>query len=135
MRVSVNYSGLQDLESDLTKIPVQATKDMVSIVREGIKVGNTLARDNARRTAGKHGKLYPRSFSSEMRGVSGGFGTYSISGEYGPDAAKPQGNMEFEYGSRQSPAHLDLNHSADVVGPALQGELRSKIDSWFWPES
>ena len=35
------------------------------------------------------------------------------------DVAKPQGDMSFERGSRNQPPHLDLNRSADVIGPQL----------------
>lgn len=128
MRAKVT-SHLGDLEADMTRIATTARRDMVGVVREGIKVGNTLARDNAKRTAGSHGKLYPRAFSAEMK-LYGALGL--IAGEYGPDADKPQGGMSFERGSRNQPPHLDLAKSADVIGPSFYGEVRRLPSRWFW---
>ena len=115
---------IDDLADDLRGIAIRAPRDLSKAVREGLRVGNTVARDNAKRTAGKHGKLYPRAFSAEM--------TTPLTGEYGPDSAMPQGGMSFEFGSRNQKPHLDLAKSADLVGPALAGEVRDKIDGWFW---
>ena len=130
MRVSVTHT-IDDLASDLAKIPVLAVKDMRKVVREATIVGNTVARDNARRTSGAHGKLYPRSFTWEMRG--GLFGGASFTGEYGPDMARPQGGMSFEFGSRNQPPHLDLAKSADLIGPSFAQEVRAVMGDWFWP--
>lgn len=140
MRVEVHH-GIGDLASDMAKIPPKAVKDMVSTVREGIRVGNSVAKDFARVSAGSHGGVsrktgrvqpYVKSFSYEMHGVRGGFGAYAISGEYGPDASMPQGNMSFEHGSRNQPPHLDLARSADLIGPSFAQEIRQKMDGWFW---
>jgi hypothetical protein len=124
--------GIDDLASDMAAIPAKALKDMRSTVREGIKVGNTVAKDFARESSGSHGKLYPRSFSAEMHGVVSFGGTNGISGEYGPDAAKPQGGMSFEFGSRNQKPHLDLARSADLIGPSFAQEVRNLPDGWFW---
>lgn len=121
---------LDALAEDLARVPQRMVTDGTKIVREGIKVGGRLARDNARRTARRHGKHYPNAITWEMKIVSGGFGL--IVGEYGPDVAKRQGRMSFEFGSRKQPPHLDLAKSADVIGPAFAGEIRAKIPDWFW---
>lgn len=138
MRVSVTH-GIDDLLSDMAAIPPRAVKDMVRVVREGVKTGNTVAKDLARVSAGAHGGVsrkgvrpYVKSFSWEMNPISGGFGAYSISGVYGPDASKPQGNMSFEGGSRNQRPHRDLAKSADLIGPAFLGEVRRLPDNWFW---
>lgn len=58
---------------------------------------------NARATAGKHGKYYPDSITSEMRLALG------VEVEVGPDSSLPQGKMGrgFELGSVNQPPHLD----------------------------
>ena len=127
--IRVNTKGLDELAADMAAIPPRAMKDMISTVREGIKTGNVLARDFARRSSGSHGKLYPRAFSAEMK-LYGALGL--IAGEYGPDESRPQGGMSFEYGSRNQKPHLDLARSADVIGGAFAREVREKIDGWFW---
>lgn len=120
---------LDDLEADLREIVRKVPGDLTRTVREGAKVGNVVARDFARESSGSHGKHYPRAFSSEMvaRGV---FGMYAA--EYGPDASKPQGGMSFEDGSRNQPPHNDLAKSADLMGPALAGEVHRLTGGWFW---
>jgi len=103
---------------------------MRGVVRDGLKVGTTLAKANAKRTAGDHGKHYPASITSEMHSGLGLFGN-TISGEYGPDVARPQGGMSFEFGSRNQPPHLDLARSADVVGPSFERSVHDEIGDLF----
>lgn len=129
MRIRVIH-GIDDLAGDLKRIPQLARRDMRDVVRQAAIVGNTVARDNARRSAGRHGKHYPRSFTWEMRGSL--FGGAGFIAEYGPDATRRQGGMSFEFGSRNQPPHLDLAKSADLIGPTFAQEVRGKMDGWFW---
>lgn len=130
MRVNVTH-GIDDLADDMVAIARRVRPDMRGVVRDGIRAGADLARTNARRTAGKHGKHYPKAITAEMHTGGGLFGNM-ISGEYGPDASRPQGGMSFEFGSRNQPPHLDLARSADVIGPAFERSVRDQIDEWFW---
>lgn len=123
---------IDDLANDMASIARGARKDMVDVVREGIRVGASVARDNAKRTAGAHGKHYPKSITSEMHGIVSFGGAAGISGEYGPDSAKPQGGMSFERGSRNQPPHLDLARSADLIGPSFGQEVSRLPGKWFW---
>jgi hypothetical protein len=120
------------LAADMADIPPRALKDMRATVRDGLRVGNSLAKDFARESAGRHGKHYPKAFTTEMHGIVSFGGVNGISGEYGPDVARPQGGMSFETGSRNQKPHLDLARSADIIGPALAGEVRRLPDRWFW---
>lgn len=122
---------LDTLQADLLGIAAKAPGAMRSCVRDGIRAGNVLAQDYARISAGKHGRLYPRAFSSEMRGTLVGFGATVVSGEYGPDIAKPQGGMSFERGSRNQKPHLDLARSADRIGPTFANEAGRVADDLF----
>lgn len=131
MRIRV-IQGLDDLADDMLGIAKTARKDMVGVVREGIRTGNAVAKDNAKRTAGKHGKHYHRAFSAEMHGIVEFGGVAGISGEYGPDSAKPQGGMSFENGSVNQPPHRDLAKSADLIGPSFAQEVSRLPDRWFW---
>jgi len=131
VRVS-EHDTLDGLIADMKQVPVKVAKDCRATVREAAKVGNQVAKDNAKRTAGKHGKLYPRAFTWEAGSSFHGFGASVYSAEYGPDIARPQGGMEFEHGSRNSPPHLDLAKSADLIGPSFAQEIRGKMDGWFW---
>lgn len=121
------------LAADMADIPARASMDMRETVREGIKVGNSLAKDFARETSGRHARKYPGTFSAEMGKTFRGFGAQVFSGEYGP-AARGQGLLApiLENGSRNNPPHFNLARSADMVGPALAGEVRRLPDRWFW---
>lgn len=135
MRIRVHHN-LGDLEADFRTIARRAPGDMRAVVRDGLKAGNMLAKDFARESAGRHGKLYHRTFSAEMYGAgrfSGGVSVYS--GEYGPDSTLPQGGMSFERGSRNQPPHNDLAKSADIIGPAFSRSVKDLLDEWFWPKS
>lgn len=124
--------SIGDLADDLAAIRVRASKDMRATVREGIRAGNTLAKQNAERTSGEHGIHYPKAFSTEMRPTFIGFDATIHSGEYGPDISKPQGGMSFELGSRNQKPHLDLAKSADIIGGSFAQEVRALPDRWFW---
>lgn len=69
-------------------------------------------RHNAKATAGKHGKHYPDSITSEVK--LAGLG---VTVETGPDSSKPQGGMGrgFEFGSSKQPPHLDGLHTLPIA--------------------
>lgn len=124
-------SGIDDLASDMAAIPAKAKTEMRGVVRDGIRAGNLLAKDFATKSAGKHGRRYPKTFTVEMNSGGGLFGNV-ISGEYGPDSAYPQGGMSFERGSRNQRPHLDLARSADIIGPSFGQEVGRMVDRLFW---
>lgn len=122
---------LDKLAAEMADIIPRARVEMRAKVREGLRAGNTLAKDYAKRSAGRHGKHYPNAFTIEMNGGTGLFGNV-YSGEYGPDISRPQGDMSFEGGSRNQPPHNDLAKSADVIGPSFAQEVGQLADGWFW---
>lgn len=124
--------NIDSLAADAAQVSVKARADMPDVVRRGIRAGNRVAADFAKRSAGEHGKHYYRSFTAEMRPVFNLFGARIISGEYGPDIARPQGGMSFEFGSRNQKPHLDLARSADLIGGSLAREVSELPDRWFW---
>jgi hypothetical protein len=121
-------STIGDLRDDLLRISKEAPVKLSGVVREGIKVGNEIAQTSARRQSGTHGKHYPNAFTTEMHAPAG----FVYSGEYGPDAAMPQGGMSFEWGSRNQPPHLDLNKSADLIAPSFGRKVGDAVDELFW---
>lgn len=130
MRVHV-IGGVADLARDLAQIQARVRPDMRAVVRDGVKVGGTLAKTNAKRSAGKHGRWYSTAITGSMRRDMGLFGN-TISGEYGPEAEMAQGDMSFEFGSRNQEPHLDLARSADVVGPSFLRSVDDAVSDWFW---
>lgn len=116
--------GVGDLADDLRAIPTKSATGLARAVRSNAEQGNRIARNFARESAGAHGKHYHKAFSAEAR--------TSLSWEYGPDAAMPQGGMSFEFGSRNQPPHLDLARSADIIGPKLADDVGDVVDRLFW---
>lgn len=124
--------GVTDLIADLDKIRAEAPSKLRGVVSDGIKAGTVLAKNNAQRSSGRHGKRYPSAITAEMRAAYRyGDGTI-YHGEYGPDISRPQGGMSFEFGSRKQKPHLDLNRSADIIGPQFSREVGDVIDRLFW---
>lgn len=131
MKVTVR-GGVGDLVADFEKVRREAPVAFRAVVRDGIDAGTVLAKANAKLSAGKHGKHYPAAISAQMRPTYA-YGDGAIyHGEYGPDISRPQGGMSFEWGSRNQKPHLDLNRSADVIGPQLPREVGDAVDRLFW---
>lgn len=118
-------STIGDLADDLRTMTVTAKPSLARVVERNADEGTRLARDNAIRTARRHGRHYPNSMSAEPRGA--------LTWSYGPDASRPQGGMSFEFGSRNQPPHLDLARSADVIGPKMLGDVDDVVSDLFWP--
>lgn len=116
--------GIDDLADDLRSIALNAKLDMAETVKKAADGGQRYARSIAKQSAGRHGKHYPKSITTERRGV--------LEWEYGPDASMPQGDMSFERGSRNQPPHNDLAKSADLIGPRFARDVEKLPDRWFW---
>lgn len=71
-------------------------------------------RQRAKRTAKRHGRLYPRTITAEQTGWHGG-----PEWEVGPESARRQGGMGkgFEYGSVHQPPHWDMTSAAVLIEP------------------
>ena len=123
MRIRVT-DDIEGLAVDLTAISIEAPKDMADTVRQNADAGARYAQGFAKQSAGKHGKLYPRTITAERTSV--------FAWEFGPDSAMPQGGMSFEHGSRNQPPHLDLAKAADIVAPRFARDVENLPDRWFW---
>jgi len=124
--------GVEDLIADFAKIRTGAPRALNGVVRDGVRAGTTSAKGFAKTSAGRHGKRYPAAITGQMRRAYL-YGEGAIyHGEYGPDISRPQGGMSFEYGSRNQKPHMDLNRSADLVGPQFAREVGNAIDRLFW---
>lgn len=123
MRVRCTHT-VDDLARDMEELPPRAIRKFHSVVNESIDEGRDITKGFARVTAGAHGKHYPNAITSEMTGV--------LSGEWGSDRALPQGNMEFEHGSRNQPPHLDHARGADIEAVKFAGRVGDAVDRLFW---
>lgn len=124
MNIYTDVAELDILIADLRKAANELDRALDEGARDVAKGGNRLAVASARRTAGTHGKRYPRAFSVERLGL----GDYV----YGPDAAMPQGDMSFETGSRNQPPHLDIALSRDYVADQLPRKVIDALQRVLW---
>ncbi len=117
-------TGLDDLNRDMRRLPGKAATRMARSVRTRAEQGNRHAKSSARRTARQHGKHYPDAFFAEA--------VTPYHWTYGPVSYIAQGEMSFEFGSRNQKPHLNLSKSADVVGPKLGADVVKMFDELFW---
>lgn len=140
MQVRV-IGGVGDLARDTRKVAVGARRDMVGVVREGIKAGASEAQSLTMQRGGSHsgvskktGRTQPLvwSITSDMI-LYGALGL--IAGEYGPDETKPQARVMrvLEHGNADTPAKNIMARSTDLIGPVFGAEVRRMVDGWFWP--
>jgi len=114
---------VDELAREFVQIAGRGIRGVDHEVRATAREGMMLAKANARRTARKHGKHYPRAITMDRLAVA--------KFEYGPDAALPQGDMSFEFGSRNQPPHLDLAKSADVIDNRLPFRAQAAAEDAF----
>jgi hypothetical protein len=120
--VSIELIGARELSADLTRAAAAMPKAARKVTEANGEHLRDLWRDNARQTAGHHGRRYPSSITAETVPT---FGDAVV--EVGPDTSKPQGGMGpgFEYGSVNQEPHLDGKRAADVIEPRYQADLEA----------
>ena len=119
------HGDLSDLTADLREIATTTKPKLQRVVDYNAREGNKIAQAFAKESAGSHGVHYPKAFSAER--------IAPLENEYGPDSSKPQGDMSFEFGSRNQKPHLDLARSADVIAPRLERDVAKLAADLFWP--
>lgn len=129
MRIKVTHS-IDDLTSDLRKIPRKASKDVREAVRHGAMTGNLLAKEHAKANAGPHGKHFHKRIKWDAPTPSL-FGGVGWSAEYGPTGIP---KSEFVgAGFKHGDGNDDLDVSRDHAIGLVAQDIRKAMDSWFWP--
>jgi hypothetical protein len=123
--VSVQFdtSELRALAADLGGLAPKVTKDVHGVLRRGAMNIKKGWRDNAKESAGAHGKRYPYSIEFEQTRSADG-----VAFEIGPNADKPQGAMSFEFGSSRQPPHMDGQRALDAEAPNLEVWVGKALD-------
>jgi hypothetical protein len=121
-------SEVYKLAADLSQVGARSVPALRGVMGE---LGDAFARewaDNARETAGEHGKHYPDSIGSELA-----FSVTGIDVNVGPDKSKPQGGMGpgFEFGSRNQPPHLDGLRALDGMQVRAERVIESTVGFLF----
>ena len=121
MRVHMS-DNLGDWIGKMEHAAERAEVELPRAVENNAKYGRDAAKTFARRTAGAHGKHYYQRIDAEQIAPR--------VWEYGP-SGHPQGEMSFEWGSRNQKPHRDLARSADIVGPALARDTQRLASKWL----
>ena len=123
-RRSVLRFDTHELDALAISLPRLGVKGAKIVGDELVKGGAELRelwRKNAEFTAGKHGRLYPKSIESNL------VLSTDIVVEVGPNPNKPQGGMSFENGSVNQPAHNDGKKAATLVLPLIEKAIAARV--------
>lgn len=112
-------NDLDKLATDLRAAAEQAAQRAHQVVKDHSTQLRNQWRNNARRSAGAHGKHYPASITIEETSRTG-----VIAYEVGPDSAMEQGGMSFEYGSSNQPPHWDGLRAAVQQEPKFIKDIK-----------
>lgn len=113
---------IRKLAADLSAVTTKMVGPMRKVWQE---IGDQTSKEwaaIATTTAGTHGRHYPKSIDAELR-----FST-NLEVEIGPNPAKKQGGMSFEYGSVNQPPHLDGLKAVDKMTPVVEVVARAALD-------
>ncbi|MET8985833.1 hypothetical protein ABZW49_10330 [Nonomuraea wenchangensis] len=102
--MDIDGSELLDLVRYLDNAEHGAAAKTYPVVERHAKALQEQWQKNARETARRHGKHYPKSITTEQVPAA-----EAIEWTVGPESMMPQGGMGpgFEYGSRNQPPHWD----------------------------
>lgn len=121
---------LRALAHDLREAPVKAQAAAVGVVRHGALNVKRGWQDNARTSAGRHGRRYPSSIGYDTDIDKG-----HIEAEIGPDKNRPQGALGnlIEFGSVHNPPHNDGGRALRVEAPKFEHALAEvALDALGW---
>jgi hypothetical protein len=112
--VSVYFevADLQRLAADFGRIELFMAGGASKML---IEAGDDLRdawKDNAKLTAGQHGKWYPNSIQCKSDGP------FAV--EVGPTPGRRQGTRSFEFGSENQPPHLDGQRALEAELPRFE---------------
>ncbi|QYC44939.1 hypothetical protein Nocox_36925 [Nonomuraea coxensis DSM 45129] len=117
-------TGLDDLADQLDQAAAELRRKTYDTVKDQAAQLQRAWRDNARRTAGRHGKHYPNSITSEQIPS-----TSAAIWEIGPEIGRKQGSMGrgFEFGSVNQPPHLDGTRALTQQEPKLDQAIKDLL--------
>lgn len=132
MDARFDMSDVRRLERHLARSIPRIRRDSRAVVMHGALNIKNDWRANARQTARKHGKHYPRSIGFDIAP----YGPDIVMATIGPDKAGPQGALGnlLEYGSVNNPPHNDGGRAlaAELPRFAAQMELLAARGLAWW---
>lgn len=102
--LNITVEGADELAAALELAPAEVSTSLFEVLDDSAQRLQDDWRRGARRSAGSHGKYYPRSITHDLHRADG-----AIWADIGPDSSMPQGGMGrgFEYGSVHTAPHPD----------------------------
>ncbi|GIH70341.1 hypothetical protein [Sphaerimonospora thailandensis] len=118
--IELDGSGLLDIVKALDGAERQAANRAYEVVEKHAKELRNEWRDNARDTARRHGRHYPKAITAEQIPAKD-----AVEWEVGPEEMREQGGMGrgFEYGGPRQPPHLDGARATVKVEPGFIAAL------------
>lgn len=116
-----DMSEVRRLQRHLARVVPQARRDTRRVMMRGALNIKRDWRKNARQTAPKHARLYPKSINFDLLT----FGPDQLLAEIGPDKGGPQGALGnlLEYGSVKNPPHNDGGRALAAELPRFEAEI------------
>ncbi|MER6531158.1 hypothetical protein [Streptomyces sp. NPDC001508] len=115
-------SDVRRLERHLARSIPRLRRDARAVTMRGAVNIKRDWRANARQTAGKHGRLYPRSIGFDFAA----YGPDIWMAVIGPDKVGPQGALGnlLEYGSVHNPPHNDGGRALAAELPRFEAQIQ-----------
>jgi hypothetical protein len=110
----IDGSDFVKLAEELGKAAIEVDRAAYRETKAAAKTLEEKWRANAKESAGRHGKHYPRAITSEQMPATG-----EAWWQVGPESDRKQGDMSFEYGSRNQPPHLDMTREIPGIEQAM----------------
>ncbi|MFB7224226.1 MULTISPECIES: hypothetical protein [Terrabacteria group] len=122
MSAQFDMGEVRRLERHLTRSIPRLRREARAVTMRGAMNIKKDWRANARGTAGKHARLYPRSISYDFAA----YGRDLFMATIGPDKGGPQGALGnlLEYGSVKNPPHNDGGRALDAELPRFEAQMQ-----------
>jgi hypothetical protein len=122
--MDISLEGLDALADHLDGAGDRVADELEPVVKRALQNIKTDWRKRARRSAGKHGKLYPLAIDYDIARLGD-----RIEGEVGPQAGKPQGGMGrgFEYGSIHTAPKPDGTAASEAEEPKFLAQAQAAV--------
>jgi hypothetical protein len=112
-------TNARQVATDLGKIEKVAFAKTRLAVQAGGELVEQRWQANAVESSGQHGVHYPKAVESNMTG--------GLEATVKPNPTMPQGNMSFEYGSRNQPPHLDGQRAVDACREVVFNRIAAAV--------
>lgn len=124
MSMHIDLDGIDALAHDLDQAGDRVADELYPVVKRAAQNIKTDWRKRARRTAGKHGKLYPLAIDYDIARLGD-----RIDAEIGPQSGMPQGGMGrgFEYGSIHTAPHPDGTAAVEAEEPKFAAQAEAAV--------